>query len=110
MTLGSAASGATELASATASNLYAFLWNNLSNTAAPVSGGRGATAAADFAANKTIGPPGMRGNAPAGLDDMGNPAAAPLASLTMAPDGLTPMATGGSPALTVPPANPPDIN
>ncbi len=109
-TLGSAASGATELASATASNLYAFLWNNLSNTAAPVSGGRGATAAADFAANKTIGLPDMRGNVPAGLDDMGNSAASRLTSLTMSPDGITPMATGGSQSLTFLQANLPSIN
>jgi hypothetical protein len=31
------------------------LWNTFANTQCPVSGGRGANAAADFAANKTIG-------------------------------------------------------
>lgn len=53
-TLGSAASGATTRANADAAPLYTVLWNNVSNSFAPVSGGRGANAAADFAANKTI--------------------------------------------------------
>ena len=35
--------------------LFTFLYNNFSNTLAPVSGGRGANAAADYAAHKTIG-------------------------------------------------------
>lgn len=34
--------------------LYAYLWNNVSNTYAPVSTGRGVSAVADFNANKTI--------------------------------------------------------
>lgn len=34
--------------------VYAYLWNNVSNSFAPVSTGRGVSAAADFAANKTI--------------------------------------------------------
>lgn len=52
-TLGSAASGAT-YASADYAALYAAFWNGISNTYAPVSAGRGANAAADFAANKPI--------------------------------------------------------
>lgn len=109
-TIGSASSGASELASATTAALFAFLWNNLSNTAAPVSGGRGASAAADFAANKVIGLPDMRGVVPAGLDDMGNSAASRLTSLTMTPDGVTPMATGGGQSLTFLQANLPSLN
>lgn len=38
-------------------NLYVFLWNNLPNSEAPVSGGRGVTAVGDFNLNKTIGVP-----------------------------------------------------
>lgn len=53
-TIGSATSGATNRANADTVNLFTLLWNNISNTYAPVSGGRGANAAADFAANKTI--------------------------------------------------------
>ena len=74
-TIGNAASGATERANADTANLFAFLWANNSNTICPVSGGRGATAAADFAANKTIQLVDLRGRVPAGLDDMGNSAA-----------------------------------
>lgn len=53
-TIGNAASGGTARANADTINLFTLLWNNVSNTHAPVSGGRGASAAADFAANKTI--------------------------------------------------------
>jgi microcystin-dependent protein len=74
-TIGNAASGATERANADTANLFAFLWANNSNTICPVSGGRGASATADYAANKTIQLVDMRGRVPAGLDDMGNSAA-----------------------------------
>jgi hypothetical protein len=70
-TIGSATSGATERANTDCAALYAFLWNNLSNTLAPVSGGRGANAAADFTANKAIGLPDMQGTVPVGLAGMG---------------------------------------
>ena len=53
-TSGSASSGATSRANADTQALFSLLWDNISNAWAPVSGGRGATAAADFAANKTI--------------------------------------------------------
>ena len=52
--IGSATSSATGRANADTADLFALLWNNVSNTYAPVSGGRGASAAADFAANKTL--------------------------------------------------------
>jgi hypothetical protein len=53
-TIGSATSGATTRANADTENLFLLLWNNISDTYAPVGGGRGANAAADWAANKTI--------------------------------------------------------
>jgi hypothetical protein len=62
-TIGSAASGASLRANADTSALYALLWNNCSNTNAPVSGGRGANAAADFAADKPIALPKPEGRA-----------------------------------------------
>lgn len=52
-TIGSAASSATH-ANADAQSLYTLLWNNVSNTYAPVTGGRGGSAAADWAANKPL--------------------------------------------------------
>jgi hypothetical protein len=94
-TIGSAASGATERANADTADLYTYLWTNFSDALAPVSGGRGASAAADFAANKTITIPTMQGYGPAGLDDMGNSAA------NVAQRSTTISTTNGSPTTTV---------
>jgi hypothetical protein len=110
LTIGSASSGATELASGTAFNLFAYLWNNLSNTICPVGGGRGASAVADWNANKAIGLPDLRGRVMAGLDDMGNSAASRLTSLTMSPDGVSAMATGGGQTVTLVQGNLPSVN
>jgi len=66
--IGSPTSGATQRANADTQNLYTLLWNNCSNTVCPVVGGRGATAAADFAANKALSVPDMRGTVAAGMD------------------------------------------
>jgi hypothetical protein len=72
-TIGSATSGATERANADTQSLFQYLWGADANLA--VSGGRGVSAAADWAANKTITLPDCRSRALAGLDDMGNTAA-----------------------------------
>lgn len=74
-TIGSATSGATERANADTAALYDYLWQNMQDFVCPVTGGRGVSSAADFAANKPIGLPDMRGKAPFGVDDMGNSAA-----------------------------------
>jgi hypothetical protein len=74
-TIGSSTSGATERANSDVQALFLFLWPNTTLT---VSTGRGATAAADWAANKTITLPDGRGRAMAGLDDMGGTAAGRL--------------------------------
>lgn len=62
-TIGSASSGATTRANADTAALFAVLWNNVSNTYAPVTGGRGGSASADFAANKPIALTKMLGRA-----------------------------------------------
>lgn len=62
-TIGSAASAGTSRANADTVNLFTLLWTNCSNAICPVSGGRGASAAADFAANKTIALTKMLGRA-----------------------------------------------
>lgn len=72
-TLGNASSGATERANADTSALFVLLYN--ADATLSVSGGRGVSAAADYAANKTIALPDLRGRGIAGLDDMGNSAA-----------------------------------
>ena len=71
-TIGGAASGATERANADTQPLYEYLWNTYPDEFCPVVGGRGVSAAADFAANKAIATPDMRGYGARGLDDMGN--------------------------------------
>jgi hypothetical protein len=72
-TIGSATSGATERANADCQVLFQYLWDTDANLT--VSTGRGASSAADWAANKTIALPDWRGRVVAGLDDMGNSAA-----------------------------------
>lgn len=62
-TIGDASSNATTRANADCAALFAVLWNEVSDTYAPVSTGRGASAAADFAAHKTIGLTKMLGRA-----------------------------------------------
>jgi hypothetical protein len=57
--------------------LFAYFWDNFDNTICPVSGGRGANAAADWAPpfSKSIATLDMRGRSIAGRDDMGTTAA-----------------------------------
>lgn len=62
-TIGSAASGATTRANADTEDLFTLLWTNVSDSYAAVSGGRGASAAADWAADKTIALPKVLGRA-----------------------------------------------
>jgi microcystin-dependent protein len=53
-TIGDASSGATGRANADTSALFALLWTNTVNADCAVSSGRGGSAAADFAAHKTL--------------------------------------------------------
>ncbi len=69
-TIGSATSGASERANADCEDLFLHLWAADSNLA--VSGGRGGSAAGDWAANKTITLPSYRDRVAAGLATMGN--------------------------------------
>ena len=89
-----------------------FLWNNFPNIACPVVGGRGANAAADWAANKQITLPDMRGYATQGLDGMGNaranviPDAVVTSVISGGPDtGDTPGASGGAATNVIAQAN-----
>jgi microcystin-dependent protein len=68
--IGSSASGATELADPSAQALFNYLWNKDQNLA--VTPSRGASSAADWAANKQLALPDFRGCALGGLDGMGN--------------------------------------
>jgi hypothetical protein len=83
-TIGSSATSgtATERANNDTLNLFTYLWN-LDPTVAPVSGGRGTSAASDFSpGNKVITLPDWRGIGPMGLDDMGAAAGGFFTGLT----------------------------
>lgn len=95
-TIGSAASGATNRANADTEDLFTLLWNSMANAEAPVSGGRGASAAADFAANKTITIPDLRGRVVAGLDNMGGSTASRITAGGAGINGTTIGAAGGA--------------
>jgi len=69
-TIGSASSGASERANSDTEDLFLHLWS--ADSTLSVSGGRGGSAAGDWAANKTITLPDMRDRVPIGLGDMGN--------------------------------------
>jgi hypothetical protein len=82
-TIGSATSAATERANADCQALFTYLWNADNGTSIlTISGGRGASAAADWAANKTISLPDARGRTMAGLGDMGSTDNGLLSGLT----------------------------
>lgn len=87
-------SGASERANADCQELFEYLWGADSNLS--VSTGRGASAAADWAANKTIALPDWRGRALAFLDDMGNSAAGRLTATYFGATATTLGAAGGS--------------
>ena len=103
-TIGSATSGATERANADAMALFEYLWGADANLT--VSGGRGASAAADWGANKQLTLPDARGRFIAGMDDMGNTSAARLTALASTTLG----AAGGSQAVTLTNASLPAIS
>jgi len=94
-TIGNATSGGTERANADTSDLFALLWNSMADAQAPVSGGRGASAAADFAASKTITLPDARGRAIFGKDDMGGSTASRLTNANSGVTGTTLGISGG---------------
>lgn len=92
-TIGNGASGGTARANADTSALFTLLWDSMANSEAAVSGGRGANAAADFAANKTITLPDARGRTIAGKDNMGGTTAS---RLTNGGSGITATTLGVS--------------
>lgn len=80
-TIGNASSGATLRANADTSALFTLLWGQCTNAVLPIqnsdgsAGVRGASAAADYAANKRLPVPDYRGRAPAAVDNLGGTAA-----------------------------------
>ena len=74
-TIGDATSTATNRANADTVGLFTLLWNITTNAQCAVSGGRGASAAADYAAHKTLALPNHSGRTMAGRDDLSGTAA-----------------------------------
>lgn len=81
-TIGNAASGGTTRANADTEALFTLLWTNTANADCAVSSGRGASAAADYAANKTIALPKALGRALAGYGAGSGLTSRALASIT----------------------------
>jgi microcystin-dependent protein len=98
-TIGSGTSGASERANSDAQTLFEYLWTADANLA--VSGGRGASANADWLSNKTIALPDFRGRVPAALDDMGNSAAGRLTSTYFGASGIVLGNAGGGESYTL---------
>lgn len=95
-TIGSASSGATGRANADTQSLFEFLWTNFADAELAVSGGRGASATADWSANKTIALPDLRGRVSVGRDNMEATSANRLTSAEAAAGGNTMGANGGT--------------
>jgi hypothetical protein len=118
--IGNAGSTATQLASATAQNLYSYLWSTCSDTHCPLNGApgnRGASANADFLAAKVLTLPDMRSRGPLGLADMGSSSCVRADCIVSSNvtsgggDGITtPNATGGSSNTILAQANLPNVS
>ena len=91
-TIGSATSGATERANSDTQSLFEELW---SYTNISVTGGKGATAASDWLANKTLILPDVAGRVLGAVTDMGDGIKTTVTSATVA-NANTVGATGGS--------------
>lgn len=97
LTIGNAASGATNRANADTVDLFIGLWNEYDNTELPIQNSsgtattRGASAQADFDANKRLPTLDIRGRVIAGLDNMGG---TPAGRLSGQPGGVNGLGIG----------------
>lgn len=90
--IGNASSAATGRANADTETLFTLLYNAMADAQAPVSGGRGASAAADFAANKRLTLPNAKGRTIAGKESSESNITTAVSGFS----GATMGATGGS--------------
>jgi microcystin-dependent protein len=101
-TVGNPLSGATERANEDTFYLFEVLWNSYSNAilaiqdSAGVASTRGASAAADYAANKRMPTIDMRGRTAVGRDNMGGTTASRVTAGESGITGTTLGATGGA--------------
>lgn len=96
LTIGNAGSGATERANADTAALFVWLWDRLLDSLAPVSGGRGASGAADYAAGKTLQLPNGRDKSLFGVDGMGGGLAGGFAGVGITGGTDVPGSFGGA--------------
>ncbi|OSI87376.1 hypothetical protein BSZ24_27950 [Bradyrhizobium canariense] len=106
-TVGSAVSGATERANADAQALFQKFWGADPNLV--ISGGRGASAAADWVANKTLTLPDCKGRVRAALSDMGAPDSGRISTIYFGCTGLILGCVGGSENTTLTASQLPNI-
>jgi hypothetical protein len=100
--IGSSTSGATELADPTAQALFQFLWG-IDSTLAVAPGGRGASAIADWTANKRISLPDCRGRPLTGLSGMGASDSGLFTGVTFGQGNATTLGSyGGGYSKTIP--------
>lgn len=93
LTIGSATSGATGRANADTEDLFLHLWD--ASATLVVSGGRGANAASDWAANKTIALPDLVARMIGALDSIGVPPTNRLAGVTFSAGNATTLGSYG---------------
>lgn len=96
-TIGSATSGASERANADCEDLFKHLWG-FANISLP--SGKGATAAADWSANKTLTLPDVAGRLIGALDDLGAGAKSRITSATVTGPTVA-GASGGAQTVTL---------
>ncbi len=95
-TIGDPNSEATGLADTICQPLFMHLWNSFNNTICPVSGGRGASAIADWDAHKTIRLPDLRGRTTFGYESIPLETSGRITSASVTGDLSTVGLTGGS--------------
>lgn len=112
-TIGSATSLATERANDDAQALFVWLWGQDTGNQLTVSSGKGASASADWFANKTLTLPDFRGSMPLGMDTMGNTARGFFSGVTFSGTGggaAVPGSFGGAMRATIGTTNLPAHN
>ena len=106
-TIGNASSNGSERANADTLSLFTLFWNDFTDSSLPIytSAGvlstRGASAAADFAANKAISVPDKRGRVSAGKDNLGGTTASRLTTGVFGSDPTVLGNAGGSQTQTL---------
>jgi hypothetical protein len=110
-TIGNAASGGTLRANADTAALFTLLYNNFAQTELPIqtstgsASTRGGNAASDYASNKRLPVPDLRGRGFFGLDNIGGSTANRITSGGSGINGTTPGIAGGTESVTLLAAN-----